>query len=250
MVKKTVTKILICAVLFGSIFGNVVLANQLISLNSKTQQCYKKVSDGTKKTINIEADLIASIPEEKIYVYGLNEDKTDGRYKNVILSINGINKVFNWRTLVGLVGLEEQYLPKLNLSDLNNDGKKELVIVLKEAGGTGISINTVHIINPENFTEYKVEDPLDIINKNISTKISSKEIEILKNGTIEKSFANDYDISKVFFEDYINYAILENNKLQAEVGIEFNQRGYLGSIIIEYSFNDGVFKADKISITE
>ena len=247
MVKKNVTKILICAVLSGSILGNVAFTAQLISSNSKTQQCYKENSDGKKKTINIDADLIASIPEEKIYLYGLNRNESDSNYKNVILSINGINKVFNWQS--GSL-IEEQYLPHLYLSDLNNDDKKELVIVLNEAGGTGVYKNTVHIINPENFTEYKVEDPLDIINKNISTKISSKEIEILKNGTIEKSFANDYNISKVFFEDYINYTILENNKLQATVGIEFDQRGYLGNILIEYSFKDGIFKADKISITE
>jgi hypothetical protein len=249
MVKKNVTKILICAVLSGSILGNVAFAAQLISSNSKTQQCYKENSDGKKKTINIDADLIASIPEEKIYLYGLNKDKSDNNYKDLVLSINGINKVFNWQS--GSL-IEEQYLPHLYLSDLNNDGKKELVLILNEASGTGVSINTVHIMNPENFTEYKVEDPLDIINKNISTKISSKEIEILKNGTIEKSFKmpSYYNISKVFFKDHIDYAILENNKLQAEVGIEFNQRGYLGSIIIEYSFNDGVFKADKISITE
>lgn len=247
MVKKNVTKVLICAVLSGSILGNVAFAAQLINSNSKTQQCYKKDSDGKNKTINIEADLIASIPTEKIYLYGLNKDETDSNYKDLILSINGINKVFNWQS--GSL-IEEQYLPHLYLSDLNNDGKKELVIVLNEAGGTGVSINTVHIMNPENFTEYKVEDPLDIINKNISTKISSKEIKILKNGTIEKSFANDYNIAKVFFEDYINYEVLENNKLQAAVGIEFDQRGYLGHILIEYSFKDGVFKADKISITE
>lgn len=248
MVKKNVTKILICAVLSGSILGNVAFAAQLISSNSKTQQCYKKDSDGTKKTINIEADLIASIPEEKIYLYGLNRNESDSNYKNVILSINGINKVFNWKTSAVL---EAQYLPRLYLSDLNNDGKKELVLILNEDGGTGIFKNTVHIINPENFTEYKVENPLDIINKNITTKISSKQIEILKNGIIEKTFKMpSYNVSKVFFEDYIDYTVLENNKLQATIGIEIDQRAYLGNILIEYSFKDGMFKADKISITE
>ena len=209
-------------------------------------------SVGAKKDkMELDAFLIASIPEEKIYLYALNLNKKDNMYKDLILSVNGVKRAFDWETL-SLI----QRLPELHYLDLNGDNKKELAIKLFENYGTGISLNTMHIINPENLTEYKVENPLKIIEDNVEIKIlSPKEAEIEINSNISNiNVSNIPDellgvypdtISEIYYKDYIDYEI-ENNTLKVYVGAEADPLKYIGNIVIDYSFKNEEFKANKI----
>ncbi|WP_216638232.1 copper amine oxidase N-terminal domain-containing protein, partial [Brevibacillus brevis] len=89
-----------------------------------------KVSwDDKKQTVDINTDIkmIASIPEEEIYLYALNKDKDTNMYKDLIVSINGVKKVFDWETIAMITDL-----PELFYLDLNNDQKKELAILLSK----------------------------------------------------------------------------------------------------------------------
>ena len=139
---------------------------------------------------------------------------------------------------------------ELHYLDLNNDGKKEVVVMLTEDKGTGIFLNTVNIINPENLSEYKVKDALDIIHSKIDIRIlSKKEMEIKIDDTIYNAKilkpTRPSEIEKTFFHHYIGYYV-EDNTLKAKVGIEVQFLAYIGNIVIDYSFKDGEFKANKI----
>lgn len=250
MYVKNKKKILASVLIFSFVLGSVVYAVQIKSTNSTIENKTKKELYGTKQSINIDADIIASIPEQNIYLYGLNKDEnTNNMYRNLILSINGVNRVFNWSNTASI-----SHFPELYLNDLNNDGKKELIVILHKGGGTGLCLDTAHVINPENFTEYKVENPLDIIKNNITTKIiSPKKVQILLNGNILKTIETDEyypDISKVYYNDWICYSVLQDNTFTVTVGIQIAPSNYIGSIVIDYSLKDGIFKADKISVIE
>ncbi|CAH2214956.1 hypothetical protein [Tepidibacter aestuarii] len=203
------------------------------------------------ENINVDAipKIIASIPEEKIYLYALQEQ--DPMYQGLVLSINGVNKFFDWETIS-----MASDLPELYYLDLNNDDKKELVVILSEGRGTGSWIRKVHIINCEELTEYKVKNALEIIKDNVETKIlSKKEVAIkindiiysIKIGTIPNEFlgTNPSEVLKIYYTDYIDYYLIDN-KLIVDVGVETESLKYLGYIIIDYSFKDGEFKANKI----
>lgn len=209
--------------------------------------------DGEKQVVNIDSNikLIASIPKEKIYLYSFNED--EGFFKGLILGINGVNKLFDWKNCKFL-----SEWPELQYIDLTDDTKKELAIRLFKGGGTGFIDTEMHIVNPENFVEYQIENPLNIIAKNVEVKIiSKKEAEVKINNTVVASINLDnipWDrsggypdiISQLYYDDAINY-YLEENTLKAKVPVRANPMEGIGNIIIDYSFQDGQFKDRKIS---
>lgn len=228
--------------------GRVYVPVKLIaeSLGSKVSW------DDHKKTVDINSDIkmIASIPEEEIYLYALNKNKN--MYKDLIVSMNGVKKVFDWETIEQI-----EDLPQLHYLDLNNDQKKELVIILSKGHGSGFSSKTIHIVNPENLTEYHIENPLDIIKNNVTTKIISEtEVEIKIGETISNIKLKDipFKMSKLFpekiseisYENLIDYEI-SNHTIKAIVGVEGDYLKYIGNILIEYDFKDGIFKMKNIS---
>ncbi|WP_281869962.1 copper amine oxidase N-terminal domain-containing protein [Brevibacillus parabrevis] len=230
--------------------GRVYVPVKLIaeSLGSKVDW------DDNKRTVDINTDIkmIASIPEEEIYLYALNKDKNNNMYKDLIVSMNGVKKVFDWETIAKI-----EDLPQLHYLDLNHDQKKELVIILSKGHGTGFSSKTIHVVNPENFTEYHVENPLDIIKNNVTTKIiSDNEVEIkigetvshikLKDIPFELSQLSPEKISKISYENYIDYEI-SSNTIKVIVGVEGDYLKYIGDIKIEYDFTDSKFKMKDIS---
>ncbi len=244
MSRKKISLIIIVLIACSAVF---FVTNKDIKLSSL------KTTVNDVKIPNIEP--IASIPDEDIFLYPVESSKKDGLYKELILSINGVNKKFNWETIAKI-----EDSPELKYLDLNTDGKKELVILLSRGGGTGSVRETIHIVNPENFIEYKIENPVNIIKDNVRTKIlSKKEMEIELNGNIynikidnvPKKLSGIYpnEISEIYYEDFIDYQIIDNT-LSAIVGVEGDFLKYLGYIIIDYSFKDGEFKANKITFEE
>ncbi|MFS0558705.1 stalk domain-containing protein [Brevibacillus sp. 179-C9.3 HS] len=230
--------------------GRVYVPVKLIadSLGSKVSW------DNNKKVVDINSDIkmIASIPEEEIYLYALNNDKDTNMYKDLIVSINGVKKVFDWETIAMITDL-----PELFYLDLNNDQKKELAILLSKGHGTGFSSETIHIVNPENFTEYPIENPLDIIKNHVTTKIiSDTEVEIkigetisnikLENIPFKESKLLPDKISEISYENFIYYGISDNT-ITATVGVEGDYLKYIEYITIEYYFKDGKYKMKNIS---
>ena len=202
-------------------------------------------SDATSRNMK----MIASIPNEKIYLYSLREK--DALYQGMILSIDRVNKFFDWESLIF-----KSFPPELYYLDVNNDDKKELVVMLIENKGTGTFRNTVHIINPKNFYEYDIKNALDIIKENIKIKIlSEKEVDLEINNIIYNVKIEDVPpefipyypskVSKIFFKNYIEYYMIDN-MLKANVKVETRTFSYLGDIIIDYSFKNSKFKANKI----
>lgn len=78
-----------------------------------------------QQTVKVDSDIkmIASLPEEKTYIYALNEK--DGRYDGLILSINGNKKVYDWKTMAHMT-----FLPDLSYIDEDNNAK--LVVTLPQ----------------------------------------------------------------------------------------------------------------------
>lgn len=242
MKKIIIVQILILSILvFNLIQDNIVTAFNKQAENQNEELVFK---------------VIASIPEENIYLYALPE--VDGWHQGMILSINEMKKYFDWKSTQFL-----SFLPELYYLDLNNDGKKELAVLIVENHGTGMYENKVHIINTEDLSEYPVENALDVIKENVETTIiSDKEVDIKIDHTIHNVKIGENTegytgvvptkIPKVYYEDYTKYYIIDSdtltmdNALRVKVGVETQPLRYLGWIIIEYSFETEEFKAKEI----
>ena len=102
--------------------------------------------------------LLSEIPNEDIYLYALDSDEGKSVYEDILLNVKGKKKRFKWIVDSGL-----SFRPELILTDINNDGKKELVIIITTGHGTGINTQEVHIFKEETLEEIKVQNPFDII---------------------------------------------------------------------------------------
>nr|WP_315021672.1 M56 family metallopeptidase [uncultured Aminipila sp.] len=128
--------------------------------------------------------LVADIPKEAIYVYGLKENGTEeGTYSLHGICIKQGNDIqvldIDW----GVYG----ELPKLQYEDYDNDGIKELAMISKSANGTGISLNDLHILersNTNGWTDYSFgsDDWSDIINNKLAYQVEDGTLTIAING--------------------------------------------------------------------
>lgn len=200
--------------------------------------------------------LLSEIPNEEIYLYALDSDEGKSVYEDILLNVKGKKKRFNWIVDSGL-----SFRPELILTDINNDGKKELVIIITTGHGTGKNTQEVHIFKEETLEEIKVQNPFDIISKNVKTKvykdensvkvyiningkesvISSKKLNELYNDQNNKKNFGD----TLFFRDFLIYEVY-NEKLKAIVGGDIFFWNYLVNIKIEYKFESNMLVVDKI----
>ena len=153
------------------------------------------------------------------------------------------------------------WFPEIISEDINQDGTKELIIMLTRGTGTGIIEREVHVFNIQNqqlgklhyegLVEVLVDDPIAIVLKNVKTDISSNKATVIigdKKYTIDiKSLGIQPEVlfSDIYFGNIINFEIIDN-QLVAKVGGIISPSGYIGSNQITYMFKDKMYQAKSI----
>ncbi|MHC1723286.1 MAG: M56 family metallopeptidase [Aminipila sp.] len=128
--------------------------------------------------------LVAEIPEEDIYVYGLKENgKEKGSYTLHGVCVRQGKDIQILDLFWGVYG----DIPKLQYEDYDNDGIKELAMILRSANGTGIDLNDLHIFertNTNGWTDYLFSsvDWADIINNKLEYQVQDGTLTIAING--------------------------------------------------------------------
>ncbi len=199
--------------------------------------------------IKNEPKIISNLLEADAKMYPFQE--TDGSYKGFILEIKGERKYFDWENTVN-----PTYAPKMLYDDINNDGKNELIIILTIGTGTGVHIEKTHVIDLDNFMEYEVVNPLDIISQNVETSIIHEDenvtISVIINGQVfnvildENYISNDDWAEKVIFKNIIKYSI-EDSKLKAIVSAQVSPTVFVGDIVITYKLEDNKYVMDELN---
>jgi len=161
-------------------------AVNLISENIKLPEKLIKSDDDWNTFLKSDSTiaLVADIPKEAIYVYGLKKNGTEkGTYHLHGLCIRQGNAIqildVNW----GVYG----ELPKLQYEDYDHDGTKELAMISKSANGTGISLNDLHILEKSNTNgwidySFSSNDWSDIINNKLTYQVNDGALTISING--------------------------------------------------------------------
>jgi beta-lactamase regulating signal transducer with metallopeptidase domain len=185
--------------------------------------------------------LLASLPDDQIYLYGDQTDyDTTDAYDGLYLSINGVSRYYGWQNIG-----KESFLPALSLNDMDGDGQKELVIVLTTGEGTGVDQKAVHVIDPENFAEAGVTDPLNIISDNVDTSIvhenGSVTVTVIVNGqksviTLPEDYAQGWAEDKASFGSIVTFEV-DGSVLKATVPAQISNTVFAGEIVITYAFD-------------
>ena len=188
---------------------------------------------------------VASLPKQNIFLYPVQEAE-NGMYKNFVLKIEDKEKLFYWENISN-----ETYAPRLTLVDLNKDKKRELVLILTTATGTAVDIERVHVIDINTLKEIKVESPIDIIQNNVKTKLSTKEVEIVVDGhtiILDDKYMQiePQNLFKdVFFGNIINFMI-KDDKLNAVIPAQISPTSFIGEVKIIYTFQGNMYVMNSI----
>lgn len=193
--------------------------------------------------------VVGNLPEAELTLYATEKE---GDLTNFKLTVKGETYFFpRWLNSPNIT-----YYPKLYYSDINNDGRKEIVIVLTTDTGTGVIIQEPHVFQVDNngdLLEKLVDNPMAIINKNVKTKLSKSEA-IVSIGK-EKTKINVKEFNIVPSHIFENVAIgsvlrfeVTDNKLVAKVGLTIAPTGgSIGEIQITYIYKDNMYQAKQIN---
>jgi len=197
---------------------------------------------------NAEEKVVGQLLEANLTLFATEKE---GDLTNFKLKVKGETYFFpRW-----INASNPTYYPELYYSDINNDGKKEIIIVLTTGTGSGIVIQEVHVFhidNNGNLIEILVDNPMSIINKNVKTKLSKSEAtvsignEITKINVEELGIVPSHIFETVALGSIFKFKVI-NNKLEAIVGAAIAPTGgSLGEIHITYTFKDNMYQAEQI----
>jgi len=123
-----------------SFYRNVIHTDDLKSCNSYLLSSKNDIYDVDEKKI------VAEIPGSKIKLYYVKKDNYIGMYRGFVLQINHMKRYFRWENIDDPI-----CAPKMILSDLDKDGKDELIILMNKGVGTGLYEGEVHVIKQVPF---------------------------------------------------------------------------------------------------
>lgn len=189
--------------------------------------------------------VVSELPGEKIILYAKEKDGSYRDFK-LVFKDGAYSKPF-WTNVTN-----PTYAPKLSYEDLNNDGNKELIIILTTGTGTGVLNKEVHVFDYRDeygLTEVLVDNPLAIIHKNVKTKLTTEKAELILGNKVftvdTKSIKPSHLFEEVYFGNIIDYEVI-NNKLMVRVSGQITPETFVGDIIITYEYRDEMYQAKTI----
>ena len=203
--------------------------------------------DEQNSTVNINKTLfVTSLPEATVKLYPFQE--FNEMYDGFVLEINEKRKYFDWKNLSA-----PNWKPQLLFADLNQNGEKELIIILTIATGTGLHQEEIHVIDPKKYIEIDVENPSNIIKQKVNTKIVDKgnnvEIHIIIGNqeiTVnkEKGYASEW-FNNVYFGNIYRYQVI-NNEILVSIPAQVSPAGFIGDLQVTYDFQNSKYRAKTI----
>mgnify|MGYP007003813374 CR=1 FL=1 len=201
--------------------------------------------------------IISKSSEESIVVYArkINDVYQDFKieYNGAVLSrpfwINDTNPAFS---------------PKIICEDINDDDKKDLIIILTKGYGTGVLEQEAHVFHIEKKTigkeimevpmEVLVDNPLAIIKKTVRTTLTKTESQISIDDRhfkmdIERLGINPNLFDNIYFGNIITFEV-SDNRFIAKIGAQISPAGFIGDVLIVYEYRDEMYQASHLNFVE
>lgn len=200
---------------------------------------------------NAEAEeykVVSELPKENITLYAKQKN---GFFQDFKIHFKG-ETYFRpfWMNVTNLT-----YSPKLFYEDINQDGKKELIITLTKGYGSGAVDEEVYVYSYTNgLIDVIVDNPLAIIYKNVKTNLTTEKAEITVGDKISivdtKSIEPSHLFEDIGFGSIIDYEVIYNN-LMVRISAQITPGMFIGDVVIVYENRNRMYQAKTINfITE
>lgn len=227
----------------------------------------RKVVDSHEEYDASDLPLIASIPDQNIYLYGIKPTGT-------VLNIRDTGLYFDWAYIT-----PRFILPQMMLSDFDSDQQQELSVVLYVGSGTGYAVEELHVLEIEEtllkdetaFSDeyvvpsqrvkdhmYQPEKYLTELSKAVKLKVQQQaeaatiDIYIGKdkyNVSLKDLLPSEGKIhSKPSFGDVV-YFYHDKEKLSAKFGLGITSTGYAAPFFIGYITADVTYGQGNFSLS-
>lgn len=188
-------------------------------------------------------EVVTKIPEENIALYS---KKMNGLFRDFKIDFKGETYFRpDWINVTN-----PTYAAKLFYQDINEDGKKELIIILTKGYGSGALYEEVYVYRYTNgLIDVIVDNPLAIINKNVKTKLTTEKAEITLEDKVSivdtKSIEPSHLFEDIGFGSVIDYEVINKN-LMVRVSGQITPAMFIGDIVITYEYRDKMYQAKAI----
>ncbi|MNO25251.1 hypothetical protein D3C76_150840 [compost metagenome] len=184
---------------------------------------------------------VAAGSSGKVKLYAARKDSST--YTGFILEVNGRKHSFNWEA-PRLVS----YPPELHYADVDDDGKPEAIVILSLGTGTGISLEEVHVVKPEQWKELAVPAVEKAASAAVSSKISLDQKDVLLQLEVTGSSPSKFtfrlpdragDGGLDHFGTHagigaVTYYKVADGKLKAETNVSIGMGESMGTLMLDY----------------
>ncbi|OKP83606.1 hypothetical protein A3842_08855 [Paenibacillus sp. P3E] len=207
----------------------------------------------TSVRVPAEPLAVAAGTSGKVKLYAARKDGST--YKGFILEVNGRKHSFKWEA--PRLG---SYPPVLYYADVDNDGKPEATVVFSLGTGTGISLEGVHVVKPEEWKELAVPAAEKVASAATTSKISLDNSDVVVRlelagpapskvtlrlpGRAGDGGLNHFG-TQVGIGAVTHYQVA-NGKLKAETSVNAGIEESMGTLMLAYKAGSGGLNLDSI----
>lgn len=198
----------------------------------------------------VKYPLLAGIPERNLFLYGADD--------GVIVKHGEILKPFEWIYLT-----PRFVLPRMAMADVDKDDMEEIICILYMGSGTGVSIEELHILEPDDAEIYKdimfsADDYVKQINNLVSFQYDKENNRLcFEAGEEEYEFDAPEEFTEHIFEN-IYYGFIVSfeydDGIMMKIAPEYYFKGraapvYFNYITAKVSYDKEAFTLSDIKIS-
>ncbi|MBY9080420.1 hypothetical protein KIH86_07075 [Paenibacillus sp. HN-1] len=213
--------------------------------------CYWDREDNQVQVIQ-KRNAIASVPGTRTRLFPMAE--RDGEYKGITLEWK--EKLKSYPGWVNPSNVESP--PRLEDQDIDDDGRREAIVVLNAGSGTGVYLEEIHVVDSLTYREIPVEDALQAVRSRIQSSVERSgeklHIRVTADGsamdqTLDRSGTAGSDSSQskeLSFGSVIRYEIRDGALIALLAG-SYGISDFVGEAEVRYVKQDGKYAASSVS---
>lgn len=166
--------------------------------------------------------------------------KNGDTYEGFVVEVNGNKHTFDWEA-PRLLG----YTPEIHYADIDQDGQEEVVVILWLGTGTGMSMQELHVIKPNQWKEMNVPSADQAASAWVTSKISNEKGDALIQIQVKGSTPSmttirypdrgeDGNIGEKAGIGAVTYYIVEDGRLKAETNVYIGFLESIGTLTFAY----------------